>query len=85
MRKIPVRKAYSPMLHIGASLETVAAARAAVLDIVKACGDPNSTVGVEALRTFSSLCQVTGTTISECIFEGDAGVRKSKKTAVKCR
>ena len=57
------------MLHIGVSRETVQAARAAILDIIKATKDRDA-VAVEALETLRSVCNVSGTTVQNCQFTG---------------
>jgi hypothetical protein len=53
------------MIQIGASPESVKAARQAILDILKAphVGDK---VKAEALRAFTKVCAVEGSTISNC-------------------
>jgi hypothetical protein len=55
------------MVHIGASPEAVKAARQAILDILKVPYVDNK-VKAEALRTFTKVCAVEGSTISNCNF-----------------
>jgi len=64
----------APMLHIGASVEAVTAARDGIEAILKH-GELDATVLVQALKTLKKLCGVENVTISGCTFsrspEGD--------------
>jgi hypothetical protein len=57
----------APMINIGASPEAVKAARSAVIDILKVPYVDNKTK-MEALRAFTKVCAVEGSTISNCTF-----------------
>ena len=55
------------LLQIGASEEAIKAARAAIIDILKIPNLDNST-RCKALDVFASVCQVNGTTVTNCAF-----------------
>ena len=63
------KKQYAAMVHVGATKESVDAARSAILEIMRV-KEADSPVKVEALKTLSTLCNVNGTTISDCDFRG---------------
>lgn len=67
-RKKTVRRRMSPasMLMVGASEKTVAAAKAAVLEIARQKANPD--VLVQALKTFEKICSVENTSIHHCTF-----------------
>lgn len=55
----------SPMISIGASKEAVREARGAINDILRTPHVDNDTKA-EALRALTTLCNVNGTTITNC-------------------
>jgi len=57
----------SPAINIGVAKETIQAARAALLDIIKASGVSDA-VKIEALQTLTKLCACNNTSISHCNF-----------------
>lgn len=56
----------APMLNIGASKETILAARQTILDILKT--DNEQETKRTALTTLSSICSVNNTTVKDCTF-----------------
>ena len=64
----------TPMVHIGASKDTVDAAKLALLAILT---QPNAEqVKIEAIRCLSSLCKVENTTITGCSFSTEYNKEK---------
>lgn len=62
------KKKSNVLLNIGPSREAIVAARAAVMEIVKApCGDK---VKCKALVALENICEVDNITVSDCVFNG---------------
>lgn len=57
------------MLIIGASKETVVAAKQSIMEIIR-CPDTEQETKRKALDALSTICSVNGTTITNCTFTG---------------
>lgn len=66
------------MIHVGVAKETVTEAKKALVEILRIteCGDSAKVAACDAL---TKLCQVTGTTISNCTLSNAAAPKATKK------
>jgi hypothetical protein len=67
MTKLKVARTV-PVIMVGANKDAIAAATKSILAIIAMKAEPQ--VLVSALETLRTLCHVTGTTITNCHFEG---------------